>query len=162
MAGMTSIQPPNIQLSPTGRWNDVSGYDATGWSSGDNRAKRWTYFWLSIIERNLSAAAYEVLRDGIVVVQRTKLLKPPELFAITGFVDEEPDDPSLQPIGGAAKLDAGIYAVDFYVTVAQTEHLLRGVRFEVAERGTKKGYGGRQIKTPLPIQVEGATTKNNS
>jgi hypothetical protein len=148
MAGMSSIQPQNVHVSPTGEWN-APGFNAYGWSSGDNRAKKWTYWWLQIIPEDFSAAEYEVLCGGAVVVQRSKLLKSAELFAKTGFVDDEPGGLVEEPIGGAAKLDAGVYAVDFYATIGGSEHLLRGVRFEVADRKAKKGYGGRQIKAPL-------------
>ena len=87
----------------------------------------------------VARAEYEVLRDGAVVVQRTRLVTSPKLFAKTGFVDEEPDPPGYGPIGGVAKLDAGIYDVDFYFTIGDSEHVLRGVRFEVADRKAKNG-----------------------
>jgi len=108
--------------------------------------------WIEIEAENLSAAEYEVLRDGAVVGKRTPLVKSPKLFAQTGFVDEEPDEPGCEPIGGAAKLDAGIYAVNFHLTIRKTQHLLRGVRFEIAERKAKDG--GWQIKTPLPDETQ--------
>src|SRR5437879_10087724 len=102
--------------------------------------------------RILLRLSMRVLRDGTVVVQRTRLVKSPKLFAKTGFEDEEPDPPGYGPIGGAAKLDAGIYAVDFYLTIGDATHVLRGVRFEVAER--KAAQGGWQITTPLPDETQ--------
>jgi hypothetical protein len=138
---------PTTHLSAKGEWKGT-GFNAHGWTSGDNRAKTWTYWWIEIDAKNLTAAEFEVLRDGAVVVPRIRLAKSPKLFAQTKFVDEEPDPPGYGPIGGAAKLDAGIYAVDFYLTAGKTEHLLRGVRFEVTERKAKAG--GWQITTPLP------------
>ena len=94
---------------------------------------------MQIYAGNISRADYELLRDGTTVVPRTRLVTSPKLFAKTGFVDEEPDPPGYGPIGGAAKLDAGIYDVDFYFTVGESEHILRGVRFEVADRKAKSG-----------------------
>jgi|ERR1041384_346079 hypothetical protein len=88
-------------------------------------------------------AEYEVRRGGSVVMQRTQLVASPNLFAKTGYVDEEPDPPGYGPIGGAAKLDAGIYDLDFYFTLGGRVHVLRGVRFEVADR--KAESGGWQI-----------------
>ena len=139
--------PTKIYVSPKGEW-EGSGFKAHAWTSGDNRTKKWTYWWIEIEAQNLTAAEYEVIRDGTFAVQRTRLLRSPKLFAKTGFVDEEPDPPGYGPIGGAAKLDAGIYAVDFYLTIGNSTHMLRGVRFEVAAR--KAAEGGWQITTPLP------------
>jgi len=142
--------PIKTHISPKGEWKS-SGFEADAWTSGDNRAKKWTYWWITIESKKLSVAEYEVFREGSVVVQRTRLVKSPKLFAQTGFVDDEPDEPGSDPIGGAAKLDAGIYSVDFYLTVGDAQHLLRGVRFEVTER--KAAEGGWQIKTPLPDET---------
>jgi hypothetical protein len=139
--------PIQVHVSPEGEWQGRD-FSAHGWTSGDNRAKTWTYWWIQIDAKGLNAAEYEVLRDGVVVVQRTRLVSSPKLFAKTGFVDEEPDPPGSGPVGGAAKLDAGIYGLDFYLTLGNSKHVLRGVRFEVAER--KAAKGGWQIKTPLP------------
>jgi hypothetical protein len=139
--------PITIHKSAKGEWKGAS-FEAHAWTSGDNRAKKWTYWWIEIEAKNISAAEYEVFRDGTVAVPRTRLAKSPKLFAKTGFVDEEPDPPGYGPIGGAAKLDAGIYAVDFYLTIGATTHTLRGVRFAVAERKAKDS--GWQITTPLP------------
>lgn len=143
--------PIKIHVSPKGEWKS-SGFTAHAWTSGDNRAKNHTYWWIEIEAKNLAAAEYEVCRDGTVVILRTRLVKSPKLFAKTGFVDEELDPPGYGPIGGAAKLDAGIYAVDFYLTIGADKHTLRGVRFEVAERKAKDG--GWQITTPLPDETD--------
>ncbi len=94
---------------------------------------------MQIDSGKVNRAEYEILRDGSIVVQRTRLTTSPKLFAKTGFVDEEPDPPGYGPIGGAAKLDTGIYNVDFYFTVGTTKHVLRGIRFEVADRKAKSG-----------------------
>ena len=138
--------PIKTCVSPTGEWK-ASEFNAHAWTSGDNRAKTWTYWWIKIQAKNLATAEYEVLCDGTVVVQWTRLVKSPKLFAKTGFVDEEPDEPGCDPIGGAAKLDAGIYAVDFFLSIGNAKYVLRGVRFEVTER--KAAKGGWQITTPL-------------
>ena len=94
---------------------------------------------MQIYSGEVARAEYEIRRDGSVIVQRTPLSTSPKLFAKTGFVDEEPDPPGYGPIGGAAKLDAGIYDVVFYFTVQSVEHVLSGVRFEVADRKAKDG-----------------------
>jgi hypothetical protein len=138
-----------VHLSPSGEWKSKL-FKANSWSSGDNRAKTWTYWWLDLDSKKRVKAEYEVICEGLVVVPRTKLVKSPKLFAETGFIDDEPDRHG--PIGGAAKLDVGIYSVDFYLTVGEEEHLLRGVRFEVSKRRAE--FGGRQIFTPLPKSTD--------
>lgn len=140
-----STKTTKIHLSAKGEWQDLT-LKAHGWSSKDNRAKKWNYWWLTFDAENVTKAGYELFKDGAVVMTRTPLSKSPELFDKTSFEDEEPDEG--EPIGGAAKLAAGIYAVDFYLTIQDTEHVLRGVRFEVTERTAEKG--GWQIKTPFP------------
>ena len=138
--------PTQEHLSATGDWKDPL-FKAHAWTSGDNRAKTWTYWWLELdSKKRVGKTEYEVLCEGVAVVPRTKLVKSPKLFAETGFIDEEPDNRG--PIGGAAKLDVGIYSVDFYLTWGKEVHLLRGVRFEVTKRRVE--FGGRQIMTPLP------------
>ena len=143
--------PPKIHVSAVGEWN-TQEFRAHAWTSGDNRAKKWTYWWMSIDAKGLTKAEYEVFRDGAVVVQRAPLSKSPKLFAITGFVDEEPDEDG-DPIGGAAKLDIGVYAVDFYLAISGVTYVLRGVRFDVTDR--KAAEGGWQITTPLPDEPKG-------
>jgi hypothetical protein len=133
-----SSSPQTVHLSPSGKW-EAPDFKAHAWVSGDNRAKTWTYWWMQIDAGQVDRAEYEVLRDGNVVMQRTQLVASPKLFAKTGYVDEEPDPPGYGPIGGAAKLDAGIYDLDFYFTIGGYMHVLRGVRFEVADRKAKNG-----------------------
>jgi len=147
-----SPSPIKIHVSPKGDWKG-SGFSAHAWTSGENRAKKWTYWWISIDAEGLTKAEYDVSRGSAVVVQRTRLSESPRLFAKTGFVDEEPDDDGDSPIGGAAKLDKGVYAVNFYLTISGKAHLLRGVRFRVAD--CKAAKGGWQIKTPLPDESKG-------
>ena len=132
------MSPLAVHTSPSGKW-ETQDFKAHAWVSGDNRAKKWTYWWMQIEAGQVSRAEYEVLRDAVGVVPRTRLVESPKLFAKTGFVDEEPDPPGYGPIGGAAKLDAGVYDLDFYFRVGDSEHVLRGVRFEVADRKAKMG-----------------------
>jgi hypothetical protein len=143
--------PSKIHVSAEGKWN-TPDFHAHAWTSGDNRAKKWTYWWVNIDAKGLTKAEFEVFQDGVVVVPRKSLSKSPKLFAMTGFVDEEPDEDG-DPIGGAAKLDIGIYAVDFYLMISGVTHVLRGVRFEVGDR--KAESGGWQITTPLPDERRG-------
>jgi hypothetical protein len=135
-----------IHIASDGSWNarEIAAY---AWTSEENYAKKWTYWWITFDETTLTAAEYEVICNDVVVVPLSKLVKPAELFAQTGFIDDEPDPSDEFRFGGAAKLDSGIYAVNFYLTIGRTKHLLRGVRFKVADRKAK--VGGGQIKTPL-------------
>lgn len=142
-----TTETTKIHLSGKGEWQD-STLKAHGWSSNDNRAKKWTYWWLTFFAEGVTKAEFELFKDGAMVLARTPLSESPELFGKTGFVDEDHEPDEGEPIGGAAKLAAGIYAVDFILTTQHVQHLLRGVRFEVTERNAEKG--GKQIRTLLP------------
>jgi hypothetical protein len=142
--------PTHIHLSPSGKW-ETPEFAANAWVSGDNRAKTWVYWWIDVERGDAATAAYELRRDGAAVLPRTPLVKSPKLYATTGFVEEKPFPGGRGPIGGAAKLDAGTYEVDFYLTSDAVEHVLRGVRFEVADR--KARQGGWQI-VPKEMQQD--------
>lgn len=131
---------PEELISSRGKYK-LGKYGAVGWTSGDNRAEEWTYFWIEFyFELNPQfVATYSLFLDNNLIVEKVPLLKSAELFAKTNFQDDEPDDNSDSLLGGAEKLDAGIYELQFEVTIEDRAYLLKGIRFEVAAKDAEVG-----------------------
>jgi hypothetical protein len=129
--------------SPTGNWS-LPAVGIHAWTSGDNREKKFTYFWaVSTVELD-PTLDYRICNHGEVAVDWTPMAKTAEVFAKTKFRDEDSDPEDTNLVGGAERLAAGIYDLELRCSPGGKPHLLLGICFEVTTRTAANG--GWRIK----------------
>lgn len=131
--------------SAMGGWHVPDRLAVTAWTSGDIREDKPVYFWASPDENVAGSILYRAYRQGGEPGEWRPMEAPQEVFARTGFEDDEEDDEEDMTVGAAEILTAGTYRLDLKVDLRGEPVLLTGIRFEVTSRAARKG--GWQIAT---------------
>jgi hypothetical protein len=127
--------------SDRGEWHVPDRLHVTAWTSGDIREDKPVYFWATPDEDLASPIFYRAYPEGGEPGDWRPMRTSAEVFAETGFEDDEEDDEEDLTIGAAEILPVGIYRLELKVDLHGEPVLLTGVRFEVASRAAPKGGG---------------------
>lgn len=107
----------------------------SGWASPAEPSD-WTYLWL---EGARSPAFYRCYSASEAAPGWTPLVPFAEVFARTGYGDDEDGDDSGAELGAAVRLPQGTYKVDFLCRREDREVLLDGIAFTVPATNPGRG-----------------------